>query len=492
MSIGAHGVVIPGYRDLAPIGEGASGTIFRARDEALHRSVAIKVLRTADPAGPEGRRFEQEKELHARLAGLRLGIVPVFHAGATPDGHPYLVMELYEGSVQDHLAREGSFPEADAVEIMLTVAEAVAGAHGLGVVHGDIKPENVLLSAQGAALSDFGIARIVPRRGRRGESDDRSGGLTPRHAAPEVLDGSSAATERSDIWSLGSTLYTMLTCRPPFEPQSGESLERFALRIRREPTPRVPYRHLSPGLEELIGGALDPDPSRRPTSAAEVAERLAELAGRRPSIATTTAYQPGTAPTEPDQDILDAPSGPAMEIPDGHTLHREPRPSEPVDDDPHGEDGTDRAERKVSRTLLALAGSSVALLLAVIIAKVALGGGEGDDQVIVPDDPERAEVVEELAPTDVSVDDYDDTVTLHWTDNADGQLAYAVVYRGIGTEQMVMNVDRGASDLTIRGLDPDLGYCFRIVGIGEDANGKEVQTSADVSVRGCEPEPVAP
>jgi hypothetical protein len=183
-----------------------------------------------------------------------------------------------------------------------------------------------------------------------------------------------------------------------------------------------------------------------------------------------------------------------MEIPAGRTLHRDRPPSEPVADgeDTDGTGGTDGgAKPKVSKVHLAVAGGSVALLVAVIVAKVAFGGGKGEDKLIVPDDAPPAVVDEDLAPTDVSVDDYGETVTLHWTDNAGGALAYAVVYRGIGAEQQVMNVDPGASDLTIRGLDGELGYCFRILGVGQDANGEQVEASADTAVRGCEPQPPA-
>src|SRR5262245_54535232 len=150
---------ILGYRDLTFLGQGATSTVYRARDIEFDRSVAVKVLESRDPDEPAWARFQREKSVIGRLGEAHRAIVRVYGAGFTDDGRPYVSMQLYDGSAHDRLSLSGSFPVAEAVRIMVTIADATQAAHEAGVVHRDIKPQNVLLSSAGPGLADFGIAR---------------------------------------------------------------------------------------------------------------------------------------------------------------------------------------------------------------------------------------------------------------------------------------------------------------------------------------------
>ncbi|HEY8544140.1 MAG TPA: serine/threonine-protein kinase, partial [Acidimicrobiales bacterium] len=317
--------MIPGYRSFELLGRGGSADVYRAWEDSLHRYVAVKVLRPGAPGDERWRtRFEREKALHAQLAGRGLAVVPVFRADVTSDGRPYLVMQLYDGSVHDWIVAEGTtFTDAQAVAVLRPVAEAVQGAHDLDIVHGDIKPENILLSEGGPALGDFGVARAVssPRSGSKGPGaslPDRR--LTLRHAAPEVLDGE-PPTRASDVWSLGSTLYRMLAPACAFEPRSGESLDDFRHRVRFDPPPPI-MRQLQDGVWELIEAAMAKDPASRPDAR--------DL--RRSLDAIARVQLPTTAPTLTRGATVVPPPADAPPLPPGTgaTVDPEPPPVEPL------------------------------------------------------------------------------------------------------------------------------------------------------------------
>ena len=145
-------------------------------------------------------------------------------------------MELYEqGSVADRVARHGPLSPAEAAALGAPIADALAAAHAAGILHRDVKPQNILLSPFGPALADFGIARISTQLDRTDSLDH----FTPWHAPPEVLAGQ-APTEQSDIYSLASTLFTVVTGRPPFAGPLGESLLSFERRVLTPPIPAFP------------------------------------------------------------------------------------------------------------------------------------------------------------------------------------------------------------------------------------------------------------
>ncbi len=260
---------VAGYRDVAPIGRGASSTVYKGYDPELSRWVAIKVLLTDDPDDPARKRFKREGEITANL-GKHPHIVQVLGTGFTGTGSPYVVMELFEqGSIGDRLRASGAFTVDETLEIGEKIADAVAAAHRAGVLHRDIKPQNILLSEYGPALGDFGIARTSANL-EWSQSLDQ---LTPMHAAPEILLGGTS-TAQSDLYSLGSTLYAMLAGRPPFAGPSGEAPLRYQARVIRDPVPPVPRADVPPSVTDALERALAKNPADRFRSATELRDVL--------------------------------------------------------------------------------------------------------------------------------------------------------------------------------------------------------------------------
>jgi serine/threonine-protein kinase PknK len=245
---------IEGYRDLEPIATGGFSTVYTAYQETLGRTVAVKVLH-ADSKDPGARaRFQHECELTARLTG-RTDIITVFAAGMTADDRFFIAMQyLPNGSLAGRLAATGPLPVTEVLRIGVSIAEALEAAHRAGILHGDIKPGNILVSDRGEpVLSDFGIARLVDRPGPATTVD----AFTRGHTAPEVVAGQPPSV-RSDLYAVGSTLYALLAGGAPDAAPSA--------------SPFVPV-----GLDGLLLRLLAPDPARRPASAADVAAELRTL-----------------------------------------------------------------------------------------------------------------------------------------------------------------------------------------------------------------------
>jgi hypothetical protein len=235
---------LAGYRDAVEVARGGAGIVYRAWQERPGRYVAVKVLLLSDPAAVV--RFRRELEITVALGRQHPHIVGVLDCGTTGAGQPYLVMEFYDlGSLHDQLAAGGPLPVGVAVAAGAAVADALAFAHGQGVLHGDVKPQNVLVRPTSYVLADFGLAR-------RGTAEHATPDwFSYRHAAPQVLDGE-PPTAADDVYSLGSTLYTLLAGRPPFaddDPDSDTALG--YLRRARTAAPRPLTRAGVPA--ELIG-----------------------------------------------------------------------------------------------------------------------------------------------------------------------------------------------------------------------------------------------
>ncbi|MFV2173681.1 serine/threonine-protein kinase [Actinomadura sp. LOL_016] len=199
---------VPGYRVLEQVGEGGFSVVYRAHQERLDRMVALKVLSVSAVDDATMRRFQRECKITGRLSG-HPNIVTVLDTGTTRSGRPYIAMEYFEhGALSDRLAREGPLGVAEVLRVGVKMAGALAATHETDVLHRDVKPQNVLLSRYGEpALADFGIARLV-------DSFDatHTQAFTPHHAAPEILQGAQPGVG-ADIYSLGSTLYQLRTCR---------------------------------------------------------------------------------------------------------------------------------------------------------------------------------------------------------------------------------------------------------------------------------------
>ena len=257
------------------LGGGGMSRVFVARDETLGRDVVVKVLPPDLLAGVSAERFDREIRLAAGLQHAH--IVPVLHAGQT-DGVPYYTMPFVEGaSLRDRLTREGRLPIPEVVSILRDVARALAYAHERGIVHRDIKPDNVLLSGGAAVVTDFGIAKAISaaRSGASGDTLTQMGVSigTPAYMAPEQAAADPATDHRADIYSFGCLAYEMLTGRPPFTARSPQRL--LAAHMSEAPEPVGAIRPDVPGpLAELVAGCLAKEPNERPQRASEILQRL--------------------------------------------------------------------------------------------------------------------------------------------------------------------------------------------------------------------------
>ena len=202
------------YQIERELGIGGMATVYLARDLRHHRRVAIKVLDAAVAASIGPDRFLREIETTANLRHPH--ILPLFDSGAI-DGMLFYVMPVAEGeTLRDRIAREHRLSVADALHLAREVADALGYAHAHGVVHRDIKPDNVLLESGHAVVADFGIARVVPRAGSGPLTIVGTSVGTPAYMSPEQAAGESEVDGRSDQYSLACVLFEMLTGQPPF------------------------------------------------------------------------------------------------------------------------------------------------------------------------------------------------------------------------------------------------------------------------------------
>ena len=258
------------YRIERELGAGGMATVYLAEDLKHHRPVAIKVLRPelASAIGPE--RFLREIEIAARLQHPH--ILPVYDSGEA-DGLLYYVMPFVEGeSLGARLAREGALAVPDAVRIVGEVADALAYAHQRGLVHRDIKPDNILLSGQHALVADFGIARAVQNAG--GERLTQTGMAlgTPAYMAPEQAAGEQV-DHRADLYALGIVAYQTLAGELPFRGHTAQQL--VAAHLTEAPEPITRFRpSLPPALAAVVMRCLEKHPADRVQSAGDLLQQL--------------------------------------------------------------------------------------------------------------------------------------------------------------------------------------------------------------------------
>ncbi|WP_422738293.1 protein kinase domain-containing protein [Micromonospora sp. WMMD729] len=291
------------YRLLSPLGQGGMGRVWKARDEVLHRDVAIKELVPPPGLTDEERREMRERSLREARAIARLNhvnVVRIFDVLRT-DGDPWIVMEYVASrSLQDTLAEDGPVSPARAVEIGLGVLGALNAAHKAGVMHRDVKPGNVLLGEDGrVVLTDFGLATIP------GDPNVTRTGMvlgSPAYISPERAREGTAGPE-ADLWSLGATLYAAVEGKSPYaRPSAIATLAALAT----EPMP--PPKNAGP-LRPVLNGLLQKDPKERIT--AEVAERMLRRAGGKRTRAISLldgVRRPGpNGPREPRPPLVPAP-----------------------------------------------------------------------------------------------------------------------------------------------------------------------------------------
>ena len=302
------GRVIAGRYNLQhPIGRGAMGVVWRARDQLLDRDVAVKEVVISALISPDERRNAYQRTLREARTAARLshrGVVAVYDV-AEEDGRPWIVMELVPSQSLDQvLVVEGRLPAARAGRIGQQLLSALAAAHAAGVLHRDVKPSNVLIATskngegwdERAVLTDFGIAQFEgdPRLTQTGMVMG-----SPGFTAPERIRGSDA-TPASDLWSLGATIYAAVEGRGPYDQRGGAITTMSA--IINEDAPIAPHAgHLAP----VIAALLRRDPSARPSAAiasrmfAQALPRLAEVKEEPPAVShpptVRSAYVPAPA-----------------------------------------------------------------------------------------------------------------------------------------------------------------------------------------------------
>ena len=274
------GTLLGRYEILAPLGAGGMGEVYRARDSRLARDVALKILpRDFAPDSDRRARFERE----ARAAGQihHPNILAILDTGVY-DGLPFIITELLEGETLRERLQPGPLPQRKAIEIASQIAKGLGAAHERGIVHRDIKPENIFIGGDGhVKILDFGLASVSAQESATSDATitlKTASGIilgTAAYMSPEQARGQ-AADSRSDIFSLGSVLYEMLSGQRPFSGSTYADL--ISAILRQDPAPLPSERTVLPSLDRIVRRCLEKSPGERFQSARDLAFQLDSLA----------------------------------------------------------------------------------------------------------------------------------------------------------------------------------------------------------------------
>jgi serine/threonine protein kinase len=311
------GAVVRGkYRILGKLGEGGMGAVYEAQRLFFGDFRALKVIKPEYSSEPRVvKRFQREARITFQLQ--HLNVVQVFDFDTSEDGHPFIVMEYIEGkSLKELIESEAPLLVPRVCCIIKQVAEALGAAHKLGIVHRDIKPDNIRLVSQGlqsgpaalqemAKVLDFGIATLKEARASGTDtpnpslSNSREVFCTPKYMSPEQAKGKKGneLDGRSDLYSLGVVMYEMLTGKHPFEAESDMAIAHIL-------KPPKPIREALPGVQipeaivNLVMRCLEKDPKQRPDSAATLLAELGRAENKEPlpSIKVSGTRPPPTRP----------------------------------------------------------------------------------------------------------------------------------------------------------------------------------------------------
>jgi len=334
------------------IGSGGMAEVYLAHDNLLDRKVAVKILHEAYRADVEFiERFHREAKAAARLS--HANIVSIYDVGVEGDDH-YIVMEYVpSNSLKDKLREEGALSIAEAVTIAKDIASGLAHAHSNNLVHCDIKPHNILLTADGhAKIADFGIARAVTE-----STATYSGNVigSVHYFSPEQAQGKTI-TPKSDVYSLGVVMYEMLTNKLPF---TGDNAVAIAMKhIEEEPTPPSVYRsQIPPMMEAITLRAMNKNPDNRPTAF----DLIQALCNIEASLSVVTAGDPDATQVLPRSETASLP-------PRRNTMTDTSSDSEPF-----------------YKSKIFLVGMMIVLLLGFGVGTFMAFGNSSDEQVLVPD-----------------------------------------------------------------------------------------------------------
>jgi eukaryotic-like serine/threonine-protein kinase len=314
----------PGYELLDEVGRGGMGVVYRARDLALGRDVAVKLLAECYPLGSStAQRFVNEARITGQLQ--HPGIPAVHQVGNLPDGRPFLAMKLIKGSTLDAVLKDLPDPSAERGRLLAvfeTVCQAVGYAHAHRVIHRDLKPANVMVGAFGEVqVMDWGLAKVLCDGGIAPEADDSAPEVTrawtqvsptpetgshtqagnlvgtaafipPEQAAGELV----KVDERADVFGLGALLAVILTGKPPYVGESFESVRVLALRGKLDDClARLQECGAEPELVSLCRQCLAFEPADRPRDAGEVAQAVARLRSAAEERARTAEREKAAA-----------------------------------------------------------------------------------------------------------------------------------------------------------------------------------------------------
>jgi len=302
------GRVIDGYRIGKMLGRGGMGIVYQAEDVALDRTVAVKVM---DPSLTTDEVFLRRFKAEARaLARINTPYIVQIHVLRQTDLGLFIVMECVGGGTLKDRLVDGRVPWRQALPLIKQILFALDDAHGVGVVHRDIKPGNIMLTSKGSVkVTDFGLAKVRARDASRTVTLTSSGSIAGSlsYMSPEQVKGSQKLDHRSDLYSLGVTMYEMLTGRLPLESGAGDFEIMRAIVDESPPSPKRFEADLPDGLVRIVMKALEKDPADRYQSARDMLDALDHV-----------------APTSKAGNTV-------VERPASRPAHREDRPSQDAD-----------------------------------------------------------------------------------------------------------------------------------------------------------------
>lgn len=465
---------IDGFTVEREIGTGGFSRVYRATQHGLERPVAIKVLNAGFEDERQQRTFERECRVMGQLS-THPNIVTVFASAMTNDGHPCIVMELYEGTYRSD--EQLSIPEV--VDVGVKIAGALQTIHDGGIVHRDIKPHNIFVSAHGEpAIGDFGISSIDSERTVTGGA-----GFSINYAPPEVFEDAVVGAA-GDVYSLGATLYQLASGEVPF-PHTGDPAEKTRATVHKiitAPPPSLVRSDAPPELDRLLRRCMAKRRDDRPARASDVAESLLTIqasVGRPSPRKTVQRFRETGDGGRPGSRTSDEPfASQPPERTSGVTVVRDRlRPPQPIDEDDGREEAASTGR---PRGLLVGLAVSVAILVISGLAIVVSQGGSDDGEAaaasttVPPTTVDRFQVLR--APSDLSVTSTGDRVyELTWSSTQD-DVSFQILLIGSGENRIA---DTTSYTWTL-GDDPaanDGPVCFEVRTTNDEAT-RVSQTAA--------------